>query len=232
MKRNVQTPAKGKRRATKPTRRARPLSLTTPSYNRLLGVKPGFQPMMKFVHKYVEVISLTDSGTGANYSWSCNGLYDPNNTGTGHQPLYFDQITPIYAHYCVVSSKIKITMVPAGTAVQYPYRCAVYLNDDNSVTAGIDAAAEQSTGSVKVCSGGVNPTPIVLYKNWNAVSTFHPNPLADSELRGNSSNNPAEQTFYTMSLRAMVSAVTVDTYFQVELEYTTVWTELRDIASS
>lgn len=237
MKRNVQSGSQGSSYPSKVTRRVtkrvpRTLALTAPSYNRYIGVKPGFPQIMKMKHKYVEVVGMTDTGAGATYFFSCNGMYDPNITGSGHQPYYFDQMGAIYDHYCVIQSKIKCTIVPAGTTVMYPYRVSCFLNDDTSLTAGADSAAEQTTGSVGVCAGGVNPTPIVLRKAWNASTTFHPNPLADSELRGTPSANPTEQTYYCLYLRALATGVTVEVYVQMEIEFTAMWTELKDLAAS
>ena len=44
---------------------------------------------------------------------------DPNHTGVGHQPLYFDQLMTIYNHYIVIGAKItvKFTAYPATIPV-------------------------------------------------------------------------------------------------------------------
>lgn len=63
--------------------------------------------------RYVENISLT-SGLGTEYKtyqYAGNDLYDPNITGTGVQPEYFDQIcgaNTLYKRYVVMASKVSI----------------------------------------------------------------------------------------------------------------------------
>jgi hypothetical protein len=43
------------------------------------------------------------------YTVSCNNLYDPNVTGTGHQPMGFDQLMPLYDHYVGIATKLTVT---------------------------------------------------------------------------------------------------------------------------
>lgn len=51
------------------------------------------------------VVSQT-TGTGMVQQFRLNSLYDPDYTYTGHQPYYYDQMTPQYATYRVYSVKI------------------------------------------------------------------------------------------------------------------------------
>lgn len=43
----------------------------------------------------------------AEYTYGANCLYDPNISGTGHQPLGFDQMMAFYSRYRVLSSKFS-----------------------------------------------------------------------------------------------------------------------------
>lgn len=52
--------------------------------------------------QYSELLTLTISGgSSSDYSFNMNSLFDPNRTGTGHQPRGFDQLTPLYNRYCI-----------------------------------------------------------------------------------------------------------------------------------
>lgn len=48
-------------------------------------------------------------GLPASYTFSLNGLFDPNVTGTGHQPARFDQLMAMYELYCVYGAKIAVS---------------------------------------------------------------------------------------------------------------------------
>jgi len=46
-----------------------------------------------------------------------NSVYDPDLTGTGHQPLGFDQWSPFYKHYKVLGAKITATVQNQGQTI-------------------------------------------------------------------------------------------------------------------
>lgn len=67
--------------------------------------------------EYVETIILSSDSsgalqgyTGSEYVWNLNSLYDPNQTGTGHQPYGFDQLKLLYQLYTVYGAHIDITV--------------------------------------------------------------------------------------------------------------------------
>lgn len=66
----------------------------------------GKSKLMKF--RYAEQVTI-DPGAGGligDYIFNANSMYDPNLTGTGHQPMGFDQWTPFFNHYVVTACKI------------------------------------------------------------------------------------------------------------------------------
>lgn len=208
-----------------------------PNRNRLptfgMGKIVGFPKKFTFKHKYSEIITLQDTGAGAvNYQFSCNGMFDPNITGTGHQPMYFDQISAIYNHYTVIGSKIRYRIVPAGTAVQNPYKIVTWINDDTTTTGGTDSFSENKFASTRLCTGGVNPSQIVLTKKWSAKKFFGGSVLANDQLKGTAAANPAEQSYFQITFRTLDLASTVSVFVYVEIEYVAVWHELKELSSS
>lgn len=57
---------------------------------------------------YVDRLTLSPGATYCQYTFRGNSLFDPDYTGTGHQPMYFDQYTAIYNKYRVLASSITI----------------------------------------------------------------------------------------------------------------------------
>jgi len=49
------------------------------------------------------------SGVAASYVFAANGLFDPNISAVGHQPMGFDQLMALYNQYTVIGGIIKVT---------------------------------------------------------------------------------------------------------------------------
>lgn len=61
--------------------------------------------------RYVETVNLNPGdGTSAVNVFRANQMYDPNYTGAGHQPMFFDNYAALYSKYKVNSA--TVTMVP------------------------------------------------------------------------------------------------------------------------
>ncbi len=70
---------------------------------------------------YVDTVSI-DAGAAAitSHVFRANGIFDPDFTGTGHQPLLRDEFAALYAEYRVTWAKIKVTPLTSGTANVIP----------------------------------------------------------------------------------------------------------------
>lgn len=83
---------------------------------------------LKYVGLYER--SLTDS-TLDQYSFRLNSLFDPDLTGTGHQPLGFDQIKLFYTRYRVFSVDWVLQVSNRG---DQPVRVACIPHNATSIT--------------------------------------------------------------------------------------------------
>ncbi len=75
------------------------------------GVAPnGFPPRSKGTLTYIQMVNL-DPGAGLTYNtWNLNSLYDPDQTGTGHQPMGFDSWATLYSRYMVESADVTVKL--------------------------------------------------------------------------------------------------------------------------
>lgn len=182
--------------------------------------------------KYTQQISPSTAPFGT-YVFSCNNLYDPDFTATGTQPLYFDQLMAIYDHYTVIGSKITYRIIPRGTTVQEPFRICSWINDDTTAASSdIDVISQQPGSKVRLCTGGLNPSQIIVSNKWSAKKYFGGSSLANTSLQGTAAAGPAEQSYYYLNLRTMDGVATTTMWVVVEISYVAVFSELKDMVGS
>lgn len=194
----------------------------------------GFPRQIKTTLKYTETLKLTAaSGVFTTYFFSANGAYDPNITGTGHQPMYFDQYAALYNHYTVIGSRITVRVLQ-DSATAVGCRVGLLQTDDSSYagTADMDQIDEASMGRFRYMGVGLDHS-INLGQRWSAKKTFGGSVLGNDNLQGSSSSNPTEQSYYMFCIQGLSGASTTPTlHCTFEIEYIMIWDELKDVTAS
>lgn len=201
----------------------------------LNGNMAGFPRKIKVKHRYFEAAQQLNCTTGApaTYVWSCNGMYDPDITGTGHQPLYFDQMSLIYDHYHVIASKITLILQTSEDPIG-PCVGALWVDDDSSTTASGAAAVGMigEQGNKVVNFGGTNQKPnMYLSRTWAAKKFFPGSVLGNDSLKGTPSANPTEQSYFKFTYNTL-DATSATIYLTVKIEYIAIWNEKKEVAQS
>lgn len=177
---------------------------------------------------YTEVPLITLSGGVGSYVFRANDLFDPNVTGTGTQPLYFDQIMAIYNHFVVTSSFIEIQ--PLGGTSSWDLLLTTWIDDDVTFPSTPTVNAQRPGAKFIAFNPGV-ATPPSVRMGWNAAKNFGPGVLNNSLYRGSASASPTEQMFYVMQISDIgLSAGTIPV--RVRITYNCEFTELKTIAAS
>lgn len=194
----------------------------------------GFPKKALVTHKYRDVIGLTtNTGIVASYQFSTNGMFDPNVTGVGHQPLYFDQFADLYDHYTVIASKITFKLIPVTFSTNTPLKVAFFVNDDtNTIASSVENVSEQTLGSRIQLLPPTGNIPAVGTLKWSAKKTYGKGVLANNSLQGSGSSSPSEQSYFQIMIQAADGASTIACYVDYEVEYIAVWKELKDVAPS
>lgn len=83
---------------------------------------------------------------GTEQHYSLNGMFDPDITGIGHQPMGFDELNAIYTQHKVLSTRVELTWSnPDADGLFVGYKLAP-LNDPTILTAmNFDKAQESRT---------------------------------------------------------------------------------------
>jgi len=80
-----------------------------------------FPPSRSATFKYADATTLTEaSNAGVFQVFDLGSLYDPDYTGVGHQPMYFDQLVTVngpYRRYRVLSGVVRVKILNASSTV-------------------------------------------------------------------------------------------------------------------
>jgi len=160
-----------------------------------------------------------------------NGLYDPNITGTGHQPDGFDQMMIFYEHYVVTHAKITVNF--RNSSATTPMSVAISLNSSPTPITDFTQLSE-SGYLVRDCLGtlgsGANIKTLTMSCDLSRFAGV-PQLRDDPVYRGDVASNPTEQTYFNISVWDVLGssiAVTCETL----IEYTSWFVEPRKITTS
>ncbi|WP_445779495.1 hypothetical protein [Shewanella sp.] len=105
--------------------------------------------------KYCDDLTITvpNSPVGTNYLFRCNSIFDPDFTGTGHQPLGHDQWSQFYERYVVTKATLTATFKSTYGEVNQPTNVGVCLiaNTSAAITSADNFAENNRTTYGYVC---------------------------------------------------------------------------------
>jgi len=191
-------------------------------------------PVSKIVTlRYCESIDITGpTGTVGYYVWRANSIYDPNLTGTGHQPQRSDMWQNIYSHYEVIKSRCRCAFLPQKEAAQRPLLCGVMIDDDATILAGatVQALTEsgRSVGGYAMIQGDTPLNPVTRTAGYNERKHFGVPGDATSAEKG---YNPTKQAYYIVWVGDYGAGQTEDAakvYARVTIDYTVKFTKRID----
>lgn len=192
--------------------------------------------------RYAEEIVFNPATAGiSSYVFSANGMYDPNITGTGHQPSGFDQNMLFYDHYTVISSKCSVKYFDdAGTAA-IPAYFDVILTDAGTTASSfanvndfIESRFAHGT-TMKAVGAPFNYNSVNPWRRtmFNAKRFFHKKAIVGaSQYRGDASANPAEQAYYEVICAAINGNDPAPVNLLVVIDFIAVLTEPKNVAQS
>lgn len=172
-------------------------------------------------------ISIVGGGYST-YKFSANGLYDPDITGSGAQPLYFSALSGIYDHYTVINSSIVVEPMAVSSANTSTVICL--LKDDDTTVPTTLQVAMNRPGVMSTTNNFSVSKAKTLYQKWSSSADFgNPTPWVDPEMQGTSGANPTEQTTYVIAAEDE-NTQTFTLGLKVAISYYVRWDELKTVA--
>lgn len=181
--------------------------------------------------RYVECFSMNAPiGVPTQYAFSANGLYDPNITGTGHQPMGFDQMMALYNHYEVIGAKITLTAINSGTVEGF--NMGIKLDDNSTLAANdLNNSFEHPMTSWRSISSTYD-TPNSITQTFSQKSFFG-DKSGDRETWGDAAANPIDQAYFICIVGPVTSTQDLATLPMVaQIDYLVKWHEPKDFVAS
>jgi hypothetical protein len=152
---------------------------------------------------YVEQFTLNAALTSTdNYVFRANSLFDPNYTGSGHQPYGYDQWTTFYTGWVVEKCAISFTCTPPNLSTASPQidNAILYLTKrrtDPSAFADINTAIEDPFCVRYVMTSGYQKQPKLstMLDIPSFLGIDRTTYLNSAEYSGATGSNPAVQAY-------------------------------------
>ncbi len=178
--------------------------------------------------RYCQQFGSTGTGTAPSVQqFRLNDCYDPDYTGTGHQPMGFDQMMTLYATFRVLSTRVKCAAVhysaPAANNPQPSFNGVMGFfarpNDTAAITTLYQGLEQPGGVFTLIPNGGVGH----LESNIDHATAFgvsRQQYIADNEFVGTATGSPQRWvvgTFYHASASPGVYAASIFLTLQLEL---------------
>lgn len=186
---------------------------------------------------YADLVTLTPvSGNIKSYRFAANGLFDPDITAGGHQPLGFDQLSPFYAKMTVIASTISATFSVASTATNLAYQLGIHRNP-NLASVPSSFLTYQENGNVSMKSfqfgSGSNKSPTVKQSFVTKKHMSVKDPLDEPSLASTAAANPTTLCAYDIFCGAADGATTNPALnVNIQIKYVIICSDPIPVASS
>lgn len=199
----------------------------------MVNMGAGFPKRALVKLRYTETVTLSSSaGSLANHVFRANSCFDPNFTGTGHQPYWYDTFSSVYGYYTVVGSRIRADFMHQ-TANATAMHCALSINEDSTVSiTSIDSLTETTEAKRAILGVATSTSFSTINSSFSLKKRFGNPDINGSEFRASINANPTESTFYVLSAQPVdrVSTQAIDVV--VTIEYIVVFSDTKETGGS
>lgn len=222
------------RRRTRSRARRRLFRKTT----RLLRGPVNKRALVKLLYVDTVITSVPVPDALQYHIFRANSLYDPDYTGTGHQPRGFDELSAAYHHYTVLGAKIHVKCTNNSSN---PQVFGIALRASTTTQLDPQQIKEEQRRKYKI----IQPKPTgetsvsAMSMRFSTKRYFScKSVIGDGSYKGNTGNtgigsNPTEQAFFQIFYgNAVQGNTTAAAAFHVSIQYIAMFTEPKTIGQS
>lgn len=150
------------------------------------------------------------AGAGGYYTFSLNNCFDPDFSGSGAQPVSFDQWSQMYSRYRVIKTDVVAHWV-GGTAV--PGDVCYFLSPTGTMPGNPNAWPSQRMGDFDIIGNWTGGKPNVTKKfsvlPWEGLSLTKAQYMDDMDYSHSSTSGPSRPLYCTFTVRGYGSILAV-----------------------
>lgn len=222
--------SKRSRKHSKKGHRGRVVSLIPGLWNRGSGLPDRLVTKLRYDN--VGLLTST-TGTVGKQVWRMNSIFDPDLTGGGHQPHYYDQFAVLYDHYTVIKSKIIHVMTPKENNT-ISMVVGTLDDDDGTTEATFATLMESPHARSRVLGLPAGGTDIITMKSkFDCKKDLGIDPWSGTDgVRTPVGSNPTEVWTNVAWNLSSDGATTGSVYLKSEIIFTVLFSELKTVATS
>lgn len=187
-----------------------------PYANAPVVTKPGTVVKMK----YTDIISLSNFAVGQDFHiFRAASIFDPDFTGTGHQPLGHDQWATLYQRYRVLGCKLKATFINQSGTVTEAEHVGMCVTESTLLGLARDMSEQTMCKQSLIGPTGNQSWSGTLYVD---LAKFEGDSGAkyDKDYTADMGSNPSRDIFFYIFAQDINADDSVEVSVLVELEYT------------
>lgn len=193
----------------------------------------GFPDRLITVLKYSEAFTFTGSTVPAAQVMRMNSAFDPNATGTGHQPSFFDTYSAVYGRYFVRHFKLELEITNVGSTSS-AYVVANYTDQDFSANS-VEQIIESKYSRYKVVAiNSAGKSVITINLPWMSTMKLmgQPGTEADDNMYAAVSGNPSDVGWGIVKCSAVDGLTNINVYIRMVIYQEIVFKDLLPQISS
>lgn len=190
------------------------------------AVPLGFPPKLLSKLRYVDSYSLISTvGSTAKQNMILNSTFDPDQSGTGHQPLYRDTFAAVYDQYAVVQCDVVAKFINTASV---PVTVGCVYDDDSTSSSTVNTLCEQTTGQHTILPALTGSLSSSTFRyHWDCETMLGIDPYASQTYKTAVGSNPGESADFLMWASPSDGSSTTTVILHVEMIFTVLWTELQ-----
>lgn len=157
------------------------------------------------------------AGTLFKATFGLNCLFQPYITGSGHQPMGFDQLMAFYLMARVMNATVKVTFIPGTSSASNLPVVGVEFTENSSYTpTAVGTIIERGNCSWSVLSDHTGYSkPITVSRTWRGDQWYPSQYLGDEQNANFAGANPSGEIAYAQVFGIATNAAAYDDFYTI-----------------